>query len=96
MNEPRFTVVIQWSDDDQVYVVSLPEWGPSCKTHGATYEEAARNARELLEMLLDTHDPKVQGPPPEPKLFHYPGADVVDLLPESEGARVGSASVVMP
>jgi hypothetical protein len=31
-----------------IIVVTLPEWG-GCHTHGATYEEAARNAREVVE-----------------------------------------------
>ena len=78
MNPPRYTVIIQWSDEDHCYVVSLPEWA-GCKTHGATYEEAARNAREVLEMLIETRDAAKEGPLPPPKLFHYPGADVVDL-----------------
>ena len=64
MSEPRYTVIIQWSEEDNAYVVSLPEWGCGCKTHGATYEEAARNAREVLEMLVETQDPKAEGPPP--------------------------------
>jgi predicted RNase H-like HicB family nuclease len=79
MSQPRYTVIIQWSDEDQAYVVSLPEWGPYCKTHGETYEEAARNAREVLELLMEDSDhPRVR-PHPAPKLFHYPGADVIDL-----------------
>jgi predicted RNase H-like HicB family nuclease len=79
MSSPRYTVIIQWSDEDQAYVVSLPEWGPGCKTHGATYEEAAKNAREVLQMLLDSHDEQSEGPVPAPKLFNYPGTEVVDL-----------------
>lgn len=79
MSKPNYTVVIQWSDEDQCYVVSLPEWGKSCKTHGETYEEAATNAREVLEMLIENHDVASEGPLPNPRLFHYPGADVVDL-----------------
>jgi predicted RNase H-like HicB family nuclease len=79
MSKPNYTVIIQWSDEDQCYVVSLPEWGKSCKTHGETYEEAAANARDVLEMLIESHDPAVEGPLPKPKLFHYPGADVMDL-----------------
>jgi predicted RNase H-like HicB family nuclease len=23
----HYTIIIQWSDEDQCYVVSLPEWG---------------------------------------------------------------------
>lgn len=75
---PRYTVVIQWSDEDQCYVVSLPEWGPYAKTHGDTYEEAARNAREVLELLMEDEDGKPVDLPAA-KLFHYPGADVVNL-----------------
>ena len=79
MKNLKYTVIIQWSDEDQTYVVSLPEWGTGCKTHGATYEQAARNAGEVLKMLLDTHDSKLHGPPPSPALFCYPGQEVVDL-----------------
>ena len=79
MNSPRYTVIIQWSDEDQAYVVSLPEWGSGARTHGATYEEAAKNAREVLEMLMESHDQRSEGPLPAPKLFNYPGADVTDL-----------------
>ena len=75
---PRYTVIIQWSDEDGCYVVSLPEWGQSCKTHGDTYEEAARNAREVLELLMEP-EPAWAPAKPEPRLFQYPGADVVNL-----------------
>ena len=74
---PRYAMVIQWSEEDKCYVVSLPEWG-SAKTHGDSYEEAAKNGREVLELLMEDEN----GQPvklPQPKLFHYPGADVVDL-----------------
>ena len=82
MSKPRYTVIIQWSDEDQAYVVSLPEWGPYCKTHGATYEEAARNAQEALELLVEGDAPK-----PSPKLFKHPGADVMNL-PDDATATV--------
>jgi predicted RNase H-like HicB family nuclease len=81
MNEPRYTVIIQWSEEDQAYVVSLPEWGDTCKAHGSTYEEAARNAAEALELLIESHDAQRDGPLPQPKVFRYPGADVVNLKP---------------
>jgi Uncharacterized conserved protein len=50
----KYTIIIQWSDEDQCYVVSLPEWGEFCYTHKNTYEEALKNAREVLELLIDT------------------------------------------
>ena len=34
MNEPwRYSMVIEWSDEDQAYIVSLPEWGDLVHTH---------------------------------------------------------------
>jgi antitoxin HicB len=46
-------MLIQWSDEDEAYIVTLPEFG-SCKTHGATYEDAAKNGREVLELLIES------------------------------------------
>lgn len=50
----HYTIIIQWSDEDQCYVVSLPEWGEFCHTHGNTYEEALKNAQEVLELLIES------------------------------------------
>lgn len=64
----RYTIVIQWSNEDDCFVVSLPEWGEFCHTHGNSYEEALKNAREVLELLIDSclEDGK---PLPEPQIF---------------------------
>jgi predicted RNase H-like HicB family nuclease/antitoxin (DNA-binding transcriptional repressor) of toxin-antitoxin stability system len=51
---PRYSMIIQWSDEDQVYVVTLPEFG-GCKTHGETYEEAAIKGEEALVSLMEAH-----------------------------------------
>jgi predicted RNase H-like HicB family nuclease len=56
--KPQYSMVIKWSTDDGVYLVSLPEWMPLIAnqiavTHGATYEEAARNGQEVIEMLIE-------------------------------------------
>jgi antitoxin HicB len=53
MND-RYTIIIQWSDEDNCYVVSFPEWGDYCHTHGDTYEDALKNAREVLELLTES------------------------------------------
>ncbi|AHJ30362.1 type II toxin-antitoxin system HicB family antitoxin [Nodularia spumigena CS-584] len=50
----HYTIIIQWSNEDECFVVSLPEWGEFCHTHGDTYEEACKNAQEVLEMLIET------------------------------------------
>jgi predicted RNase H-like HicB family nuclease len=51
----RYSMLIQWSDEDDVFVVSFPEFGPYAKTHGSTYEEAAKSGREVLELLIETY-----------------------------------------
>ncbi|MEO1300464.1 MAG: type II toxin-antitoxin system HicB family antitoxin, partial [Cyanobacteria bacterium J06636_16] len=47
----RYSIVINWSEDDQIYVVSLPDFGPYAHTHGSTREDALKNAEEVLELL---------------------------------------------
>jgi predicted RNase H-like HicB family nuclease len=45
----RYSMVIEWSDEDDPYIVSLPEWGDLVHTHGATYAEAVARGEGLLE-----------------------------------------------
>lgn len=67
----HYSVIIQWSEEDHLYVATLPEWG-GCHTHGMTYEEAAKNAREALELLIE--DEKSAGNElPAPHEFQFPG-----------------------
>jgi len=50
----RYTMVIQWSDADQLYLVHLPEFPwQQFVTHGTTYQEAAQNGQEALEGLIE-------------------------------------------
>jgi len=50
----NYIIVIQWSEEDECFVVSLPEWGDFCHTHGLTYQEALKNAEEVLELLIES------------------------------------------
>jgi predicted RNase H-like HicB family nuclease len=50
----NYTIIIQWSEEDNCFVASLPEWGEFCHTHGDTYEEALKNAQEVLELLTES------------------------------------------
>ncbi|MDY6897759.1 MAG: type II toxin-antitoxin system HicB family antitoxin [Cyanobacteriota bacterium] len=52
----KYTIIVQWSDEDKCYVVSLPEFENILQpcTHGDTYEEAVKNAQEVLEMLIES------------------------------------------
>lgn len=48
----HYSMVIQWSEPDNVYIVTVPEL-PGCKTHGETYEEAVQQGKDALESWID-------------------------------------------
>ena len=52
----KYTVVIQWSEEDRCFVVFLPEFEDVMQpvTHGDSYEEAIYNAREVMELLIES------------------------------------------
>ncbi len=73
MNESHYAMLIQWSDEDQAYIVRLPDWerddrvlGPV--THGDTYEEALQHGLEALDALIVSAR-KHQEVLPEPQVF---------------------------
>ena len=53
---PRsYSMVVQWSDEDQAYLVTLPEWEGRVfnpVTHGESCEAAIRQAHEALAALV--------------------------------------------
>jgi predicted RNase H-like HicB family nuclease len=64
---PKYSLIIRWSDVDQCYIAWVPEFGTGTKTHGSTYEEAARMGQEIIELLMEPD--RSQDPLPEPWLF---------------------------
>jgi len=51
----HYSMVVQWSDDDQAYLVTLPEWEGRVfnpVTHGGTYEDALKQGHEALAALV--------------------------------------------
>jgi antitoxin HicB len=48
----NYTIVIQWSEVNNCFVASLPEWGESYHQCGKTYEEALLNARQAIDVLI--------------------------------------------
>jgi predicted RNase H-like HicB family nuclease len=62
----HYSVNIQWSDRNQAYLVNVPEL-PGCHTHGDTYEEALKNALEVIKLWIEAA--KKDGLPiPPPKV----------------------------
>lgn len=66
----KYSMIIEWSDADAAFVVTLPEF-PNNRTHGATYEEAARNGQEVLEMLIEVYQEDGKSLP-EPRVMRDP------------------------
>jgi len=54
---PPYSMSIQWSDEDETYIVSFPEWeaqGLIGHTHGDTYDQAVKHGEEMLNMLIES------------------------------------------
>ena len=67
----KYTMVIQWSEADQLYLVHLPEFPwQQFVTHGKTYQEAAQNGKDALEGLLEVLQANNQ-PLPEPRQIEF-------------------------
>ena len=49
----KYELIIFFSDDDQSYVVEIPEL-PGCMADGKTYEEAIQNAQVVISEWIDT------------------------------------------
>ncbi|MBW4516216.1 MAG: type II toxin-antitoxin system HicB family antitoxin [Timaviella obliquedivisa GSE-PSE-MK23-08B] len=59
MSQLKYRVNIAWSDEDDCYLVELPEFSTEIQryfTHGDTYEEALKNAQEVLELIIESYE----------------------------------------
>ncbi len=65
----KYSMVIEWSDEDNAYIVTVPEL-PGCRTHGFTYEEAVEQGQEVIEGWIDVARSKGR-PVPSPRTFVY-------------------------
>lgn len=53
--KPKYSLLIQWSNEDKCYVVAAPEWEGLVLmpfTDGKTYKQAAKHGQQVLEMLI--------------------------------------------
>lgn len=49
----KYELIIYWSDQDQSFVVEVPEL-PGCMADGETYEDAVSNAKRVIEEWIET------------------------------------------
>src|SRR5215217_3688110 len=60
----HYTMEIEWSPEDEVFVVRFPDV-PGVMTHGATREEAAAMGEDaIITWLTALHDANIPVPPP--------------------------------
>lgn len=61
----RYEMIIYWSEDDQAFIVEVPEL-PGCMADGPTYQAALANAEQIVqEWIATAHE--LGRPIPEPK-----------------------------
>jgi predicted RNase H-like HicB family nuclease len=66
MIQSKYQIVIQWSDEDECFLVAFPDFpGQKWRTHGDTYESAFTNGIEALESLIIAYEATGE-PLPEP------------------------------
>jgi len=63
----KYSMLISWSEEDQAYIVSVPEL-PGCIADGKIPEEAVKEAQTVIELWIETalEDGETI---PEPHLF---------------------------
>ncbi len=61
----KYETIIYWSEEDNIYVAEVPEL-PGCIAHGDSDESALKNAKEAIQLWLDTAH-EYNDPIPEPK-----------------------------
>jgi predicted RNase H-like HicB family nuclease len=64
-DEPQYEMIIYWSDEDDGFVVEVPEL-PGCASDGRTYQEAVANAETTMREWIDTAT-EIGRPIPQPK-----------------------------
>jgi predicted RNase H-like HicB family nuclease len=53
MPEPRYEVIIYWSDADQAFIAEAPELA-GCAADGATYQEALAAVEVVIRQWIET------------------------------------------
>lgn len=95
----RYRILVEWSDDDQVFIARVPVL-PGCLAHGATAEDAAREAEVAAGLILDVMREDGKAPPPVDAMADYSGQlrlrlpkslhEAVSQLATAEGVSINT------
>ncbi|MBB3190985.1 type II toxin-antitoxin system HicB family antitoxin [Halomonas cerina] len=61
----KYELIIYWSDEDQSFVVEVPELA-GCMADGETYEQAVANAQQVIKEWIEIAR-ELGRPIPEPR-----------------------------
>ncbi len=61
----KYEIIIYWSKEDAAFIAEVPELS-GCMAHGDTPEDALKNAKEAIQLWIDTAM-EFGDPIPEPK-----------------------------
>jgi predicted RNase H-like HicB family nuclease len=57
MNKLKYQMIIQWSEEDNCFLVGFTDFpGQKWRTHGDTYELAVANGIEALDSLIIAYE----------------------------------------
>ena len=70
MNGKTYEMIIWWSNEDDAFVVEVPEL-PGCMAHGKTRQTAIRNAEDAIVFWVKTaKDDGLEIPQPRGRLVY--------------------------
>lgn len=49
----KYEIIIYWSNEDDAFIAEVPEL-PGCMAHGETPEKALKNAKDAIQLWIDT------------------------------------------
>lgn len=68
MDKLKYQMIIQWSEEDDCFLVAFPDFpGSYWRTHGDTYDEAVVNGKQTLKSLIFSYESTGESLP-KPKL----------------------------
>ena len=66
----KYERIIYWSDDDNAFIVEVPEL-PGCMADGTTVEEAIRNSETIISEWIEiTKERGLEVPKPKGRLIY--------------------------
>mgnify|MGYP001195674380 CR=1 FL=1 len=82
MNPKNFQMIVNWSEEDQAYLVEVPEL-PGCMADGATRQEAIANAEIVIREWIEAAQ-SLGRPIPEPQSVLLSTPEAAERLGLSE------------